>query len=241
MTIQFDGSEFYGWQRQNRERTIQGELEAALTTFVRQSVTVTGQGRTDRGVHASGQVAHTDLPAEIDKIQLLAAMKGLLPGDMAVTDADVVDDNFHARFDARSRIYRYYISAKPSPLYRHMNWVCLENPDMDHLRECARIVCGEHDFRNFAKESKKKQNQYKTTSCTINQSFWQTDGHRLIYSIEGNRFLRHMVRRLVGSMFLVALGKLEIEDFKTLLTGKKVQHKGHAAPSKGLVLEKVNY
>lgn len=241
LTIQFDGSEFYGWQRQNRERTIQGELETALSTFVRQPVCVMGQGRTDRGVHATGQVAHTDLPPGIDKNHLLAAMRGLLPGDMAVTEAAGVADNFHARFDAKSRVYSYYVSAMPSPLYRHMCWVCLEKPDIKHLRECARLACGEHDFRNFAKEPKNKQNQYKTTICTIDQSFWQSDGHRLIYSIEGNRFLRHMVRRLVGSMFRVALGKLEVEDFRTLLKGNKVQHKGHAAPARGLILEKVHY
>lgn len=237
-TIAFDGTKFLGWQRQNRGRTVQGELEKSLSTFCRIPIEVTGQGRTDRGVHAESQVAHTDLPDNIATNRLLPAMRGLLPRDVAVISAEITDDDFHARFDAISRRYRYQIAIKPVPLLRHLHWVNPELFDHELLHRCAELIIGDYDFRNFARQAGEKN---RNTRCTITHSEWIKNEHTWIYRVEGNRFLRHMVRRIVGTTHRVATGRLTIHDFKLLLEEKEVARKGHAAPPEGLILEKVTY
>jgi len=240
-TIEFDGTRFLGWQRQSQGRTVQGELEAALGIFCRTRVRVTGQGRTDRGVHAEGQVAHSDLPEGIDQRRLMAAMRGLLPQDMAVIAAEITNDNFHSRFDAKSRRYRYQIAVRPVPLQRNVYWMIPEPFDSKLLHHCAEIVKGENDFRNFSKEAKNDGKKKVNTRCSITLSTWIETESAWIYRIEGNRFLRHMVRRIVGTSHRVAAGRLNIQDFMRLMEGGKVNRKGHAAPPEGLILEKVNY
>lgn len=237
-TIAYDGTKFLGWQRQNRGRTVQGELERSLSTFCRIPIEVTGQGRTDRGVHAESQVAHADLPDDITASRLLSAMRGLLPWDMAVICAEITDDDFHARFDAISRRYKYQIAILPVPLLRQLHWFNPEPFDHELLHKCAELIIGEFDFRNFARLAGEKN---RDTSCVITHSEWVKNEQAWIYRIEGNRFLRHMVRRIVGTSHRVATGRLKIHDFKLLLEEKDVARKGHAAPPEGLILEKVTY
>ena len=239
LILEFDGTEFFGWQRQREGRTVQGELERALSTFVGYPVKVTGQGRTDRGVHAERQVVHADIADAVGKRRLLAAMRGLLPPDMAVIDAVKQDETFHARFSARSRIYRYRLVSRPSPLNRRMCWVVLQPPDPDLLFSCAALIRGTHDFTNFTRLT---DSGPKHCLCTIARSEWIRDGVYWNYTIEGNRFLRHMVRRLVGSMVHVALGKMSIDQFSVLMEGSaSVESKGYSAPPEGLVLADVIY
>jgi len=240
-TIQYDGTRFLGWQRQNQGRTVQGELEAALGIFCRTRVRVTGQGRTDRGVHAEGQVAHADLPEGIELGRLLSAMRGLLPLDMALIDAEITNDNFHSRFDALSRRYRYQIATRPVPLKRKLYWVIPVPFDSKLLHQCAEIIKGENDFRNFSKAAKNDGDKKINTRCSVTLSTWIEMESAWIYRIEGNRFLRHMVRRLVGTSHRVAAGNLKIQDFIRLMEGGDVSRKGHTAPPEGLILEKVSY
>jgi tRNA pseudouridine38-40 synthase len=240
LTIEFDGTHFSGWQRQKKGRTVQEELESALSTFYREEIKVSGQGRTDSGVHAEGQVAHADLPGDMDPPRLLSALRGLLPGDMAVIDAVIEADDFHARFDAQSRLYRYQIATRPVPLKRHLHWLLLTPFEEDSLHRCAKIIRGKHDFRNFAKEEK-PTGYVNSTECTITASHWEREQDIWIYKIEGNRFLRHMVRRIVGSTIMTATGRMEMDAFRELLDGKQVRRKGHSAPPEGLILEKVIY
>lgn len=237
-TIEFDGTRFLGWQRQKQGRTVQEELETALSTFCRTQTEVTGQGRTDRGVHAEAQVAHADLPEGIAPGQLLSAMRGLLPADMAVLSAEITDDNFHSRFDAVSRRYRYQIATRPVPLQRKLYWVVLEPFDCELLHQCSELITGEKDFRNFAKEDGDKK---MNTRCVITLSEWIKEGGAWIYRIEGDRFLRHMVRRIVGTSHRVASGRMMVHDFRLLLEGEDAVRKGHSAPPEGLILEKVRY
>lgn len=239
LILEFDGTDFLGWQRQREGRTVQGELERALSTFMGYPVEVTGQGRTDRGVHAERQVAHADIGEPVEKRRLLAAMRGLLPRDMAVIDAVKQDESFHARFSARSRIYRYRLVTRPSPLNRRMSWVILQPPEPDLLVSCAAWIRGTHDFTNFTRIG---DSEPKHCLCTIARSEWIQDGACWTYTIEGNRFLRHMVRRLVGSMVHVALGKMSIDQFRELMEGSSsVESKGYSAPPEGLVLADVIY
>lgn len=238
LVIEYEGTDFSGWQKQPDQRTVQGELETALATLFQHPVLTMGQGRTDAGVHAMAQVAHADLPEVTSDSKLLHAMRGLLPKDMAVIEAQIVPDDFHARFDAISRSYRYQISLKDSPLNRRIVCTVHQQPDFELLEQCASMILGEHDFVNFCIPPDQEE---MTTISSITKSVWTKENSLLVYQIEGNRFLRHLVRRLVGTMIWVGSGKISLDQFHKLLTGKEVDKKGHAAPASGLILESVKY
>jgi tRNA pseudouridine38-40 synthase len=240
LTIEFEGTGFSGWQKQKQERTVQGELEKALSTFTGMEIEVMGQGRTDSGVHAESQIAHSDLPDTVDPEKVLYAMYGLLPRDMAVIGIEKVKSDFHARFHATSRSYRYQIADRPVPLNRHTHWLIMQSFNERFFHECAEMIKGDHDFVNFSKIDPDK-NEFGTTICNILVSEWMRSDTGWKYKIKGDRFLRHMVRRLVGTMVLVATGKMEKNQFEDLLSGKKSARKGHAAPACGLILENVEY
>lgn len=239
-TIEYDGSAFYGWQRQPGVRTVEGELETALSELYQQPIDLAGQGRTDRGVHARAQTAHADLPDRFPPERILYALKGLLPRDIAIRDVELCADNFHARFDASARSYSYHITTQQTALCRNYLWFCYLDPDPEILKQTAEKVTGTHDFLNFCIPP---DNEMQTTLSTVTESRWEVvnEGERLIYHITANRFLRHMVRRIVGSMVQAAAGKITMDQFDSLLAGTQTKQKGFAAPPEGLILEKVHY
>ncbi|CAN5321107.1 tRNA pseudouridine(38-40) synthase TruA [soil metagenome] len=238
LTFEYEGSSFRGWQKQPDQRTAEGEIEKALSILCQTEIDIIGQGRTDAGVHARAQIAHADLPESFQKERIMHAMKGLLPQDIAMVDAVLTDPDFHARFDAVSRRYSYIVLERKSPLYRNRAWNCGYTLNYEILDDLAASVIGEHNFKNFCIPP---EGSHLTTICTITESIWEQEGNQLIYYIEGNRFLRHMVRRLVGSMIQVASEKLDFPEFYAMLRGEKVAKKGHTAPAHGLYLEKVIY
>lgn len=238
LTFEYDGTNFNGWQNQPEGRTVQGVIEKALSTFYQKQIEVIGQGRTDAGVHAKGQVAHVDLPSLYSVKRIYRAMAGLLPEDVALIDAKKVQDDFHARFHAKSRTYQYRVLEKKSPLMRNFSWSVYKPISFDLFDECAAMILGEHDFINFCIPP---DSAGMTTICKIHKSFWKKADDELIYRIEGNRFLRHLVRRLVGAMVQVADKTLQINDFQQLLSAQPANRKAHAAPSKGLTLISVSY
>jgi len=238
LTFEYDGTDFKGWQKQPDVRTVEGVIEKAFSTLYQLEIDIVGQGRTDSGVHAARQIAHAELPELYDTGRILHAMKGLLPKDVALLHIEPVPPGFHARFDAISRSYRYQIMTLPSPLMRHYSWYIYSELDEKKLHQCAKMVEGEHDFINFCIPS---GDEFMTTICTITESRWEKEGEMLVYNITGNRFLRHMVRRLVGTMINVSGGKLTTAEFEELLRGNKTDTKGHTAPAKGLMLEEVEY
>jgi len=239
LTLEYDGTSFLGWQKQPYGRTVQMDLERALSIFCREDVMVYGQGRTDRGVHAKGQVAHVDLPLETDLPRLVSAMKGLLPEDVALLSAEPVSELFHARFDAVSRVYSYRVLNRPSPLARQVGWVVPRPFNPDLLHSAAALLCGEFDFQAFARLDRKEE---RGTRCVIFGSEWAEAEGGWAYRIEGNRFLRHMVRRLVGTMMDVAVGKISLSEMEyMLINGSDISQKGQSAPARGLCLEIVRY
>ena len=238
LTLEYDGTNFSGWQKQPDARTVESTVEEAFSTLYQQEIDVIGQGRTDAGVHARGQVAHVDLPDRFPTSRILHAMKGLLPEDVALLDVEIVPDDFHARFDATSRKYSFRVISNPSPLHRHVAWYVPKEPDQAILNELAEFIIGEHDFLNFCIPSGEP---YATTVCTITQSRWVSKGSSHNYEIEGSRFLRHMVRRLVGSMVQAATSILEPDEFRNLINSQSLEKKAHSAPPHGLVLEHVSY
>lgn len=238
LLFEYDGTGFSGWQKQPNVRTVEGDIERAFSTLFQDDIDIIGQGRTDAGVHARGQVAHADLPSKYTSNKLVHAMRGLLPKDVALLSAEKTDTDFHARFHAVQRSYSYRVCQRLSPLLRRRAWCCGYSLDSDILHELARKVKENRNFVNFCIPDPE---QNLTTECTIAESSWQVDNEQFTYQISANRFLRHMVRRLVGSMIQVASGRHSFQSFEELLNGNEVVQKGHSAPPHGLYLESVHY
>ena len=237
IVIEYDGTDYSGWQRQPNSPTVEEEIEKALSQILREPIDIKGQGRTDSGVHAEAQVAHFDISRELNSGQLLYALLGVLPRDIAVYEMKEVSDDFHARFDAKSRRYRYQIMTRPGPLRRHQALMVLNELDVDAMRRCADMIHGIHNFESFTKSSAGQEH----TKCDIICSEFEQNGSMLIYYIEANRFLHHMVRRLVGTILQVGKGKENVNYFEQLLHNPQKKISGHGAPARGLILEKVTY
>lgn len=235
--IEYDGTAYNGWQLQPEGRTVEGEIESALSQILRQPVDIIGQGRTDSGVHAEGQVAHFDFPEQLDRKRMLFALLGVLPRDISVWDLEQADGEFHARFHGKSRQYRYQVVTRPSPLWERQAELLLEDLDYEAMYSCAGMICGVHDFESFTKSGPDRER----TECEVMVSAFARRDHLLIYRIRANRFLHHMVRRLVGTMLQVGRGKLGVDDFENLLNSPTPERNGHGAAAKGLILEKVEY
>jgi tRNA pseudouridine38-40 synthase len=238
LIFEYDGTDFNGWQKQPSGRTVEGEIEKAFGQLFQLDVDIIGQGRTDAGVHAKAQVAHVDLPPIFTQDKIVHAMKGILPADIALFSVCIVNNDFHSRFDAVGRRYQYKVSLRKSPLNRRYSWELSGRPDIHLLQKMAAQITGTHDFVNFCVPS---DDEFQTTICTISESRWEVEGERLSYFIEGNRFLRHMVRRLTGSMIHVATGRTDREEFNILLKGKERKVKAFSAPARGLILSSVQY
>ncbi len=235
--LQYDGSRFFGWQLQKKERTVQGELESILRKLNQgDRVIVVGAGRTDTGVHAWGQTAHFDLDTRLSDQDLLNALNGNCPPDLAIRELTRVPDEFHARFSATSRTYRYQCYTGDRLWYRNQAWFC-SGMTLSTLRSCTEIIQGVHDFTSFSRQSTPKDHY----QCTILNSCWREEGEFVNFTITANRFLHHMVRYLVGTMVAVGQGKMTMNAFQTLLNEPRSQVHLFKAPSQGLILESVAY
>lgn len=235
--IEFDGTRYSGWQKQPNSNTVEEEIESALSRILTQPVDVIGQGRTDSGVHAEGQVAHFDHPDELDPARILYALLGVLPHDIAVWDIHKVSEDFHARFDATARRYRYQIIRRSAPLLRGVSEMVLDDLDLDAMHRCAHKIEGTHNFDSFTKPD----NDNPDSTCEVTHSEFSKKDYLLSYHIEANRFVRHMVRRLVGTMVEVGKGKRSVKEFGDMIDKPSKQKNGHGAAAQGLILEKVTY
>ncbi|MEX1213086.1 MAG: tRNA pseudouridine(38-40) synthase TruA [Balneolaceae bacterium] len=238
LTLAYDGRHFFGWQRQPDCRTVQGELESALSRFSDEEIHVTGQGRTDRGVHALGQTAHTDLPSRVTEERLIGAMRGLLPDDIRLLRAEPVSPDFHARFHAVSRRYGYQLSTRPDLLNRHQRWELNRTPDLNRLNQYASILTGRHDFGFIARTDAEEE---RSTVCTMEISRWVDAPDGLRFTIEGDRFLRHLVRRMVGTMIRLEADEIPVEKWESRLSGESEDAQIYTAPPHGLILLNVRY
>lgn len=237
MLIEYDGTRYNGWQRQPNASTVEEVIEKGMQQILREPVDIKGQGRTDKGVHAEGQVAHFDWPETLESDRFCFAMLGVLPKDVAVWDLEPVDEAFHARFDARQRHYRYQMVTRPSPLYRPYAEMILDPLDLDAMRKCAGMIAGTHDFESFTRSGDGNDN----TECTVRRSELEVNDHLISYQISANRFLQHMVRRLIGTIGRVGRGKRSVDEFREMLEHPRTDIGGHGAPAHGLFLEQVEY
>lgn len=238
-TVEYDGSGYYGFQRQIPEQpTIQGELEKALEVIAGTPVAVTGAGRTDSGVHASGQVISFDLAWPHELAALQRAINANLPPAIALVDISVAAASFHPRFDARRRGYHYYVynAAVRSPLRRQRSWYVGQPLDVRAMNAAAATLVGEHDFATFGQPP-----QGENTVRVIYRAGWQREGEMLLFVIEGTAFLHRMVRSIVGTLRLVGEGRWTVAEFVDAFRACDRDRAGQTAPPDGLYLTTVVY
>ncbi len=238
LDLEYDGTGFLGWQEQARGRTVQGELRRALHRFLQQDIQPIGSGRTDAGTHARGLVAHLRTRSQHEPAKFQRALNALLPPDVSVRRALAVGNDFHARFNARGKRYRYRLGAHRRPLTRQQVWIMPRPLDLSRLQQAATLLPGTHEFRAFCNHHPPPDHY----GCTIADALWSQVDDEYQFEIAGNRFLRHMVRILVGTMTQVGEGKRSVTSFGDLLsTPAERAAAGPTAPAKGLCLLGVEY
>ncbi|MEX0980058.1 MAG: tRNA pseudouridine(38-40) synthase TruA [Gemmatimonadota bacterium] len=241
LVVHYDGTHFFGWQIQAEGRTVQGELENAVARLTEAKRTVTGAGRTDRGVHAVGQVASVTLPAKWTAGSFRKAMNAVLPFDVWIAEAREVPPAFHPRFDAVARSYEYRVGlreATDSPFHRPWCWRVEQPLSVEHLGEAAGYLKGEHSFKAFAKSGQPHLGE----RCRVQHAEWVPwDDLGTTLTITANRYLHHMVRYLVGTMVDIARGRRPMDDLPALLQGAGHLTTSPPAPPRGLFLSRVEY
>jgi tRNA pseudouridine38-40 synthase len=237
LLLEYDGTNYVGWQRQENGTSVQGALEAAVAAITQQEASVIGAGRTDAGVHARGQVANFRSTTLLSADQLRGGLNALLPEDIAVTDVSDVPETFHARFSAIERRYSYLITLRPSALLRFYAWHVKYELDLREMERAATFILGTHDFQSYCKANSDVEHH----RCDIRSASWASQGETIRFSIAADRFLHGMVRALVGTMVDIGRGFLTLEEFATILERRDRAEAGMAAPARGLVLEQVLY
>ncbi|TNF42798.1 MAG: tRNA pseudouridine(38-40) synthase TruA [Bacteroidetes bacterium] len=236
--LSYKGTRYFGWQRQSNEISVQEVLEKALSTILREEISVVGAGRTDTGVHASYYIAHFDSENEItDPFQLAFKLNRFLPDDIAIQKIRKVNNDFHARFSAISRTYKYYISTGKNPFTTDTSFQYTVPLNVDLMNEAAGILLEYTDFTSFAK----LHTDVKTNNCKIYQAEWEKPGDQLIFTIKADRFLRNMVRAIVGTLIEVGKGKISAEDFVQIIERKDRGEAGTSVPPQGLFLVDIEY
>jgi tRNA pseudouridine38-40 synthase len=234
--LSYDGTPFVGWQRQPAGDSVQSCLEDALSILFRKPLSIVGAGRTDAGVHAHQLFAHVDLDEHVDQ-DLTFRLNKLLPKEIAVRNIIAVTQDAHARFDAVSRIYRYHITTQKNPFLQKRSYQFAKPLDLDLMNQAAKILIDHKNFKCFSKS----KTDVKTYVCDIQQVHWQQNGSELVFFIQANRFLRNMVRAIVGTLIEVGLRKISISDFEAIIESRDRSQAGYSVPAHGLYLEKVNY
>jgi tRNA pseudouridine38-40 synthase len=237
LLIEYDGTNFVGWQTQENGRTVQEEITKVLEQVLQEPVNLIGAGRTDSGVHARGQVASFRTESALGTGSLFSALNGVLPEDIYIHSVEEAPAGFHPRYDARERAYRYFITLKPTAIGRQYQWYVKYDLHVGDMNLVAAQIVGEHDFESFCKYDADVDHH----RCTVFKSLWTESSGTLVYEIRANRFLHGMVRALVGTMVDVGRGYTPVAEFAAIIAAKDRRKAGMAAPPHGLFLEEVLY
>ncbi|MES2517859.1 MAG: tRNA pseudouridine(38-40) synthase TruA [Bacteroidota bacterium] len=235
----YKGTNYCGWQIQNNAVTVQEIIEKALSTLLKKKTEIAGSSRTDTGVHAMQQMAHFEVENEnLDIENLVFRMNRILPFDISISQIYAVADDYHCRFEATSRKYEYHISRKKNPFQQGLAYEFSGDLDIDKMNQACQVLFKHIDFECFSKVN----TQVFTFNCTISEARWEiTSDNSLVFHIKANRFLRGMVRAIVGTLLEVGTGKISILDFEQIVLSKNRKNAGRAVPAQGLFLMEVNY
>ena len=236
--LAYDGTNYHGWQIQPNGDSVQETLMKALSTFLRKEIEIVGAGRTDAGVHARLMIAHFDFEEELDCKAVADKLNRLLPPDISVFEVKKVKPEAHARFDATYRTYKYYVTTCKDPFNRHYAWRLFNTLDFAKMNEAAKILFEYIDFTSFSK----LHTDVKTNNCKIMHAEWtQVNEYEWVFTIQADRFLRNMVRAVVGTLLDVGKRKVSIEAFQQIILAKNRCAAGQSAPAEGLYLVQIDY
>jgi len=235
--LSYFGEHYSGWQRQPNGKSVQEILEDCISLKVREKIAITGAGRTDTGVHAKLMIAHFDVNKKVSP-NLVKDLNAFLPFDIAISEIKEVSDDFHARFSALSRSYEYLISISKNPFFYNLSWQLNYNLDIDKMNEACKLLIVNSDFTSFCK----LHSDNKTNICKLtNAEFKKENNGIIVFYISADRFLRNMVRAIVGTLVDVGRGKISIADFDNIIKNKDRGLASMSAPAKGLYLSNIIY
>jgi tRNA pseudouridine38-40 synthase len=237
LELAYKGTAYHGWQVQQNAHTVQAELNRALSTILRREVETMGSGRTDTGVHAKQQYVHFDHPQKLEAEDFLKRVNSLLPSDIAIYKLLPVKAEAHTRFDALWRSYEYHITLHKDPFRLEQAWHCFYKLDVEKMNQAAELLLTHTDFECFSKV-KTNVNNFR---CEIKTAHWEQNSERLIFHITANRFLRGMVRAIVGTLVQVGTGKIDLDGFQKVLNSQSRAKAGSAVPPQGLFLSRITY
>lgn len=235
--VAYHGASYHGWQIQKNANSIQAELSEALTRILRSDIEITGSGRTDKGVHASKQIFHFDSLSSIQGDTLTHRLNSLLPNNIAIKEIVEVADTAHARFDATRRGYVYRINRTKSPFEQGLSYFYHRPLQVELMNEAAEMLLGKHDYQAFSKVHTEVNNFF----CDIFESYWTMQEDILTYHVTANRFLRGMVRAIVGTLLLVGENKIDLDTFANIIKSGDRRRAGRSVPAEGLYLSEVEY
>lgn len=240
LKLAYNGMNYFGWQVQKKENTVQAEINKALSTIFRENINVVGCGRTDTGVHAKDFYAHFNLPNGLTNVEIKKAinsLNGLLLKDIVIYDIIPVHSKSNARFDAISRTYKYYIVQKKDPFRNQFAYVYFVDLDVKLMNEAAEVLLEYIDFTSFSKV----KTQTKTNNCKISRASWEIIDQQLVFTITADRFLRNMVRAIVGTLIDIGRHKITFGQFKQIIEDKNRSAAGFSVPAQGLFLHSIEY
>ena len=239
LTIEYDGKDFNGWQKQPNKLNIQGEIEKAIYNITKEKVDLIGSGRTDAGVHALGQIANFKTNSNISIEKLPLAINSQLKNSIIIKKAEVVDERFHSRYNAKQKTYRYIINNSKSgtAIYRNLEYCFPIELDVEKMKEATKYFEGEHDFKAFKSSGTSGKNSVRT----IYKAIVKKEGERIIIELTGNGFLYNMVRIISGTLLEVGMGKIAPDEIENIIESKDRQKAGKTLPAHGLYLVEVLY
>lgn len=237
LELAYNGRNYFGWQVQPNQISVQEAIETRLSKILGQKISIVGAGRTDTGVHAKKMYAHFDFDGELKK-DLVKHLNSFLPKDIAIYKIHEMDPEAHARFDATSRSYNYHISPQKNPFAFDGAWVFNRNLDLDKMNDAAQLLIKKGDFGSFAK----LHTDVKTNICDVTEAFWfEAENGQYVFQITADRFLRNMVRAIVGTLVEIGIGKISKEDLVQIIADQNRGSAGASAPAQGLYLVDVQY
>lgn len=235
--LAYNGTNYHGWQYQPNATSVQENLKKALQVILNSDINIMGAGRTDTGVHAKEMFAHFDFETPINIQSLIHKLNSFLPKDIVIYDIIPVHDEAHARFDATKRTYEYHINTFKDVFLEDQSWYYHHDLDIDLMNEASGILFNHIDFQCFSKVN----TDVNTFECTIFEAHWKKENNTIVFTISANRFLRNMVRAIVGTLVNIGLHKISLDDFNEIIKSKNRDKAGFSVPAHGLYLTKIEY